>query len=84
MSALDKQVGGNHYKNFEIQPVEFIQKNDLGFCLGNIVKYSCRYKQKKIPQDLEKVIHYAQILLNFDMRNSLGKFKRRVKNGSTK
>ena len=24
MSALKKQVGGGHYKNFPIQPVEFV------------------------------------------------------------
>jgi hypothetical protein len=26
-----KQIGGNHYKNFNIQPYEFISKNDLSF-----------------------------------------------------
>ena len=25
----DKQIGGSHYKNFEIQPYEFISKNNL-------------------------------------------------------
>jgi len=28
----DKQVGGSHYKNFVIQPYEFISKNDLSCC----------------------------------------------------
>lgn len=28
-SALEKQVGGNHYKQFPIQPVEFINANNL-------------------------------------------------------
>ena len=27
----NKQIGGNHYKNFHIQPYEFISKNDLSF-----------------------------------------------------
>jgi hypothetical protein len=26
-----KQIGGSHYKNFHIQPYEFISKNDLSF-----------------------------------------------------
>ena len=30
-SALDKQVGGNHYKDCVIQPVEFIAKNEILF-----------------------------------------------------
>lgn len=67
-SSLDKQVGGNHYKDFAIQPVEFIQKNKLGWCEGNIVKYICRYEQKNGKQDLEKVKHYVDLLI--DMKYS--------------
>jgi hypothetical protein len=26
-----KQIGGNHYKDFHIQPYEFISKNNLSF-----------------------------------------------------
>lgn len=58
-----KQVGGGHYKSMAIQPVEFILANQLGFCEGNIVKYTCRYKQKGGVEDLKKVIHYAQLLI---------------------
>lgn len=58
-----EQVGGSHYKSMKIQPVEFILANDLGFCEGNVVKYICRYKQKGGVQDLNKVIHYAQLLI---------------------
>jgi hypothetical protein len=61
---LDKQVGGDHYKNMAIQPIEFIMANNLSFCVGNIVKYACRFDKKgQALQDLEKVIHYAQILI---------------------
>jgi hypothetical protein len=62
--SLEKQVGGSHYKNMSIQPVEFILANELGFCEGNIIKYTCRYKQKGGVQDLEKVIHYTQMLID--------------------
>lgn len=58
-----EQVGGGHYKSMAIQPVEFILANRLGFCEGNIVKYTCRYKQKGGVEDLKKVIHYAQLLI---------------------
>lgn len=60
---LAKQIGGSHYKTMRIQPIEFIQQNNLGFCEGNIVKYVCRYAAKNGPEDLKKVIHYAQLLL---------------------
>jgi hypothetical protein len=58
-----QQVGGGHYKSMSIQPVEFILANALGFCEGNIVKYTCRYKQKGGVEDLKKVIHYAELLI---------------------
>jgi len=62
-SAMTKQVGGTHYKDMAIQPVEFIIANGLGFCEGNIIKYTCRYKQKNGVEDLRKVIHYAEMLI---------------------
>jgi len=30
-SSLEEQVGGKHYKNFRIQPAEFINENKLLF-----------------------------------------------------
>ena len=58
----DKQVGGTHYKEFPIQPYEFISKNNLSFFQGCVVKYVCRYLFKGTAiQDLEKVIHYCEL-----------------------
>ena len=37
-SALKEQIGGEHYKNFEIQPIEFIHKK-------RIIVYSGQYYQ---------------------------------------
>tara|TARA_R110002167_G_scaffold21430_1_gene77856 strand:+ start:286 stop:585 length:300 start_codon:yes stop_codon:yes gene_type:complete len=67
VKALDTQVGGNHYKSMPIQPVEFIQKNDLGFIEGNIVKYICRWRSKGGIDDVRKVIHYAELLIDFEL-----------------
>jgi hypothetical protein len=63
LSALDVQVGGSHYKDMAIQPIEYIIANDLPFIEGNIVKYITRWKQKGGVEDIKKVIHYAEILL---------------------
>ena len=49
-----EQIGGSHYKNFKIQPYEFISKNDLSFFQGNVIKYVCRYKDKDKIKDLER------------------------------
>jgi hypothetical protein len=60
--AIDKQIGGNHYKNFKIQPIEFITANKLSFIQGNIIKYICRYDKKNGKKDIDKVIHYCELL----------------------
>ena len=65
-NPLDSQVGGDHYKSLAIQPVEFIQRNNLNFCEGNIVKYICRHNQKGGRQDLEKVRHYLDLLIKLE------------------
>ena len=57
----ERQVGGNHYKEFRIQPYEFISKNNLSFFQGNVVKYVCRYLSKNKIEDLQKIIHYCEL-----------------------
>ena len=64
--ALDVQVGGNHYKKFKIQPIEFIMKNNLNYCQGNVIKYICRYKDKNGIEDLKKVKHYVDLLIDLE------------------
>jgi hypothetical protein len=61
-TSLKKQVGGSHYRQFPIQPIEFIVKNNLPFIEGNIIKYICRWQDKGGIEDLDKVIHYAELL----------------------
>lgn len=61
-SALDKQEGGDHYK-VSVQPIEYILANNLGFCEGNVVKYITRWKNKNGVEDLKKVIHYVEYLI---------------------
>lgn len=61
--ALAVQVGGNHYKDMVIQPIEFIQRNGIGFAEGNVIKYVCRYAKKGGLEDLKKARHYIDLLL---------------------
>jgi hypothetical protein len=60
--ASRKQVGGDHYKGMAIQPVEFIVANDLPYCEANAVKYICRHGLKGGIQDIDKAIHYLELL----------------------
>lgn len=66
MSALDTQIGGTHYKNFAIEPIEFIHKNGIGFCEGNAIKYLVRWREKGGKQDLLKAKHYIDLLLEME------------------
>jgi len=61
--ATDKQVGGSHYKDCAIQPVDYIVENKLDFLEGNVVKYITRHKTKNGIEDIRKVIHYAELIL---------------------
>lgn len=64
-NSLDTQIGGDHYTRFAIQPVEFILRNQLPFAEGNIIKYVCRHPDKGREEDVRKVIHYAEHILQF-------------------
>jgi len=63
---MNKQVGGDHYASKAIQPVEFIHANELGFMEGNIVKYIVRHKEKGGAEDIKKIIHYAELILQLE------------------
>ena len=69
--ALDTQVGGSHYKDMKIQPVEFITKNNIPFLEGNVIKYICRHSFKDGKRDLEKAKHYIDLILElkYDLSN---------------
>ncbi len=60
---LDHQVGGDHYKKFKIQPIEFITLNQIPYIEANVIKYICRWKDKNGIEDLKKARHYLDILI---------------------
>lgn len=72
MSALDVQVGGDHYKDSPIQPVQYIEANDLKFLEGCVVKRVTRHNKStgKGRQDIEKAIHELELLL--ELRYPIG------------
>jgi Protein of unknwon function (DUF3310) len=70
--ALETQVGGAHYKDMKIQPLEFIHANNIGFCEANAIKYLCRWRTKNGIQDLEKAAHYIALLIQFETEKTNG------------
>jgi hypothetical protein len=63
MSANDKQVGGQHYKDVSIEPWDYIIANNIPFLEGNIIKYLTRWRTKGGFADLQKASHYLEKLI---------------------
>ena len=62
LKATDKQIGGKHYKEYKIQPIEFIVANKLDFIQGNIIKYALRKKDgEHHDEKWNKIIHYCEL-----------------------
>ena len=67
--SLSKQVDGNHYNSMKIQPAEFINENKILIAEGNAIKYICRHQKKGKRKDIEKAIHYLEMILERDYDN---------------
>lgn len=69
-NAKDKQVGGNHYKDLKIQPAEFCYINNIPYLEATAIKYLCRWRKKGGVQDLDKAIHFIELLKEFESANN--------------
>ena len=63
MSSFDKQINGDHYSKLAIQPTKYITANKLGYIEGNVIKYVTRHRMKNGKADIQKAIHYLEMLL---------------------
>ena len=70
--ASEEQIGGNHYKKYKIQPIEFITKNNIPFIEGNVIKYLLRWRDKNGTEDLDKAIHYIELLKEIEKFKNAG------------
>ena len=68
MSALEKQINGDHYKSLTIQPIEYIHANSISFLEGNVIKYVTRWRNKNGIADLEKAKHYIELLIELESK----------------
>ena len=76
LQAYVDKTYGEHYSQNKYQATEFIIDggHGMGFCLGNILKYTQRYGNKEgyNRKDLMKVLHYALIALHcHDLENEV-------------
>jgi hypothetical protein len=62
-NAFNKEVAGNHYRQYKIQPIELIFAMGWNFAQGNIAKYVLRARYKNGREDIEKSIHYCELAI---------------------
>ncbi len=65
-NPLDTQIGGGHYKDCGIQPIEYMLANNLEYIEGAVVKYVTRWKDKNGVEDLKKARHLLDILIEHE------------------
>ena len=63
MNLLQSQVGGTHYQNYKVQPIIWALDNHINAAEFSILRYLLRYKHKNGLEDLNKALHYTQILM---------------------
>ena len=64
--VYNKQIGGSHYKNFKIQPSEFVIENELLYPEGCVIKYIIRHRMKNGKEDLLKAKHFIDMIIASD------------------
>lgn len=66
LASLTTQIGGSHYKDCVIQPTVYSYLNNIPAIESSIIRYATRHRNKNKAQDVEKIIHYAKILLQLE------------------
>jgi len=64
IDSNDKVNHPLHYTQGNIETVDYIIDQDMGYIEGNIVKYITRYKIKNGLEDLKKAQWYLDKLIN--------------------
>jgi Protein of unknwon function (DUF3310) len=65
-TANDVQIGGAHYKGKEIQPWDYIARNNIPYLEGNVVKYISRWREKGGLDDVLKARHYINKIIELE------------------
>ena len=71
--AIKTQVGGRHYVSLPIQPIDYIMANGIPFAEANIIKYATRWRDKGGVEDLQKIKHYVDLLIERDRKAEGGR-----------
>lgn len=60
---MKDNINPNHYKQGNIETIEYILDQKMNYLEGNVVKYISRYKNKNGLEDLHKAKWYLERLI---------------------
>ena len=60
---MKDNINPNHYKQGNIEVIEFILDQNLNYMDGNVVKYITRYRHKNGLEDLKKARWYINKII---------------------
>tara|TARA_R110001592_G_scaffold156933_1_gene387710 strand:- start:284 stop:508 length:225 start_codon:yes stop_codon:yes gene_type:complete len=72
MDDIKKPV---HYNQGGIEPIDYIVKNKLSYCEGNVVKYITRWRHKNGIQDLKKAKQYIDFIIDKESKPTVTESK---------
>ena len=72
MDDISKPV---HYNQGGIEPIDYIVKNKLSYCEGNVVKYITRWRHKNCIQDLKKAKQYIDFIIDKEAKPTVTESK---------
>ena len=68
---MENKINSDHYRKGSIEVIDFIQDQQLDFCLGNVIKYICRagHKTKDPTSDLLKAKDYIEFAITASIQD---------------
>ena len=60
---MNDVINPNHYKQGNIEVIDFILDQELNYLEGNVIKYVSRYKYKNGLEDLKKAQWYLNKIM---------------------
>lgn len=67
--AWSTQIGGSHYTDLVIQPMEYSMANNLDALQHSIIKYTTRFRSKDGVEDLKKARDCIDMLISWEYKN---------------
>jgi hypothetical protein len=69
LKASERQVGGDHYSKYKIQPDYFVFSNKIPYHEGCVIKYVVRHRDKGGAVDIRKAIHLLELILEYEYQD---------------